>query len=112
MAITGAATGTLSDVVGLDGAWVFDFAKQDAIADLTALIQTVSYDDSELAAQVKVDGKTYMIPVVNFVYPIFINDDLMAKAGVKEAPKTWSEFADAAKNWPPRIRIRPVTVTP
>jgi hypothetical protein len=27
MAITGAATGTLSNVVELDGAWVFDFAK-------------------------------------------------------------------------------------
>ena len=66
MAITGAATGTLSDVVGLDGAWVFDFAKQEAIADLTALMQSVSYDDSELAAHVKVAGNTYMIPVVNF----------------------------------------------
>jgi multiple sugar transport system substrate-binding protein len=87
----------LSDVVGLDGAWVFDFAKQEAIADITALMQTASYDDSELAAQVKVGGKTYMIPVVNFVYPIFINDDLMAQAGVKETPKTWSEFVDAAK---------------
>jgi multiple sugar transport system substrate-binding protein len=84
-------------VVGLDGAWVFDFAKQEAIADLTAAMKNASYDDSELAAQVKVDGNTYMIPVVNFVYPIFINDDIMAKAGVKEAPKTWSEFADVAK---------------
>jgi multiple sugar transport system substrate-binding protein len=97
MAITGAATGTLSDVVGLDGAWVFDFAKQEAIANITAMIKEANYNDSELAAQVKVGGNTYMIPVVNFVYPIFINDDLMAKAGVTAAPKTRSEFAEAAK---------------
>jgi len=97
MAITGAATGTLADVVGLDGAWVFDFAKQEAIANLSALMKNAGYDDSELAAQVRVGGDTYMIPVVNFVYPIFINDELMEKAGVKEAPKTWSEFAEAAK---------------
>ena len=27
----GAATGTLSDVVGLDGSWVNDFAKQETL---------------------------------------------------------------------------------
>jgi len=97
MAITGAATGTLSDVVGLDGAWVFDFAKQEAIANITNLIKEAGYDDNELAAQVRVGGDTYMIPVVNFVYPIFINDEMMEKAGLKEAPKTWSEFTEAAK---------------
>ena len=32
----GAAAGTMSDVVGLDGAWVSDFAKQGALADLSA----------------------------------------------------------------------------
>ena len=30
--VVGAASGTLSDVVGLDGAWVNDLAKQGAIA--------------------------------------------------------------------------------
>ena len=36
--VVGAASGTLSDVVGLDGAWVNDLAKQGAIADLNGLI--------------------------------------------------------------------------
>ncbi|HUR06605.1 MAG TPA: extracellular solute-binding protein, partial [Nonomuraea sp.] len=31
--VSGAASRTLPDVVGLDGAWVSDFAKQGAIAD-------------------------------------------------------------------------------
>lgn len=94
--VAGAAAGTMSDVVGLDGAWVSDFAAQGAIADLTALMDEVGYDDSELASQVQVDGATYMIPVVNFVYPMFTNDALLAEAGVDAPPTTRSEFADAA----------------
>src|SRR5205809_7669272 len=35
--ITGAASQTLPDVVGLDGAWVNDFAKQGAITDMSTL---------------------------------------------------------------------------
>jgi multiple sugar transport system substrate-binding protein len=92
----GAASGTMPDVVGLDGAWVNDFASQGVIADLSALMKENDYDDSELASQIQVDGSTYMIPVVNFVYPMFTNDDLLAQAGVDAPPSTRTEFADAA----------------
>jgi multiple sugar transport system substrate-binding protein len=95
--VAGAAAGTMSDVVGLDGAWVADFAEQGAIADLSAAMAEAGYDDAELASQVQVDGATYMIPVVNFVYPMFTNDDLLAEAGVAAPPVTRSEFADAAQ---------------
>jgi len=93
----GAASGTMPDVVGLDGAWVSDFAKQGVIADLSKLMSDSGYDDSQLASQIKVDGSTYMIPVVNFVYPMFTNDGLLAQAGVTAPPSTRTEFADAAK---------------
>ena len=92
----GAASGTMPDVVGLDGAWVNDFASQGVIADLTALMAEADFDDSELASQIQVDGATYMIPVVNFVYPLFTNDDLLAQAGVSAPPSDRTEFADAA----------------
>ncbi|WP_314427133.1 sugar ABC transporter substrate-binding protein [uncultured Microbacterium sp.] len=92
----GAASGTMPDVVGLDGAWVNDFASQGVIADLSALMEEYDYDDSELASQIQVDGATYMIPVVNFVYPMFTNDTLLAEAGVTAPPTTRTEFADAA----------------
>ena len=95
--VAGAASKTLPDVVGLDGAWVNDFAKQGAITDLSALMKSANYDDSQLASQIQVDGKTYMIPVVNFVYPLFVNQDLLTKAGVSAVPKTRTEFLDAAK---------------
>src|SRR6266545_3431227 len=95
--VSGAASRTLPDVVGLDGAWVNDFAKQGAITDLSALMSEAKYDPSQLASQVQVKGKTYMIPVVNFVYPLFVNKDLLSKAGVKAVPSTRTEFLDAAK---------------
>ncbi len=94
--VAGAATGTMSDVVGLDGAWVNDFVKQGALASLSDLMGEAGYDDSGLAAQIQLDGSTYMIPVVNFIYPIFVNLDLMAAAGIENLPTTRSEFADAA----------------
>ena len=95
--VTGAASQTLPDVVGLDGAWVNDFAKQGAITDLSALMTEANYDPGELASQVQVTGKTYMIPVVNFVYPLFVNKDLLTKAGVTDVPTTRTQFLDAAK---------------
>ncbi|MEV6035757.1 sugar ABC transporter substrate-binding protein [Nonomuraea sp. NPDC052116] len=95
--VAGAASRTLPDVVGLDGAWVSDFAKQGAIADLSALMAAAKYDSSQLASQIQIKGKTYMIPVVNFVYPLFVNNDLLAKAGVKTPPSTRTEFLEAAK---------------
>lgn len=95
--VAGAATGTMSDVVGLDGAWVNDFVKQGAITDLSKLMTDAGYDASALAAQIQINGATYMIPVVNFVYPLFINDDILKSAGVESAPSTRSEFAAAAK---------------
>lgn len=95
--VAGAAAGTMSDVVGLDGAWVNDFAKQGAIADLSSVMADAGYDDSQLVSQVQVDSKTYMVPVVNFVYPMFTNDDLLSKAGVSTPPSTRTEFADAAQ---------------
>jgi multiple sugar transport system substrate-binding protein len=95
--LTGAASKTLPDVVGLDGAWVNDFAKQGAITDLSQLMAEANYDDSELASQVQVDGETYMIPVVNFVYPLFVNTDLLTEAGVESVPTTRTEFFEAAE---------------
>jgi multiple sugar transport system substrate-binding protein len=95
--VSGAASKTLPDVVGLDGAWVSDFAKQGAIADLSALMTDAKYDSSQLASQIQIKGKTYMIPVVNFVYPLFVNNDLLKQAGVTTPPSTRTQFLDAAK---------------
>lgn len=93
----GAATGTMADVVGLDGAWVYDFAKQESITNMTTLMEEDGYDTANLSSEIKVDGGTYMIPVVNFAYPMYVNMDILEAAGVAEIPTTWSEFKAACE---------------
>ena len=95
--VVGAASGTLSDVVGLDGAWVNGLAKQGAIASMDSLMADASYDQSQIADIVKVDGQSVMFPLASFVYPVFVNLDLAKAAGVDTMPTTRTEFADAAK---------------
>lgn len=91
----GAATGTMADVVGLDGSWVYDFAKQGAIANLSDLMKADGYDDSQLSDQIKYNGSTYMIPVVNFAYPLYVNLDILKEAGIDKIPANWTEFKEA-----------------
>jgi multiple sugar transport system substrate-binding protein len=95
--VVGAASGTLSDVVGLDGAWVNGLSKQGAIASLDELMDNAKYDRSQITDIVKVDGKSVMFPLASFVYPVFVNLDLAKAAGVKAMPSTRGEFAEAAK---------------
>ncbi len=95
--VAGAATGTMSDVVGLDGAWVNDFVKQGAITDLSALMKEAGYDDTQLASQIQLNGSTFMIPIVNFASLLFVNNDLLSAAGIDKIPSTRTEFFEAAK---------------
>lgn len=95
--VVGAASGTLSDVVGLDGAWVNGLAKQGAIASMDSLMADAKYDQTQIADIVKVDGQSYMFPLASFVYPVFVNLDLAKAAGVDKMPSNRTEFAEAAK---------------
>jgi multiple sugar transport system substrate-binding protein len=95
--VVGAASGTLSDVVGLDGAWVNDLSKQSAIADMAPLMEAAAFDPAQVADIVKVDGKSVMFPLASFVYPVFVNLDLAKAAGVETMPSTRTEFMEAAK---------------
>src|SRR5690349_12111900 len=56
--VVGAASGTLSDVVGLDGAWVNGLSKQGAITSMDPLMDQSKFDRSQVAAIIKVDGKS------------------------------------------------------
>ncbi len=95
--VVGAASGTLSDVVGLDGAWVNGLAKQGAIASMDELMAAANYDPSQIADIVKADGKSVMFPLASFIYPVFVNLDLAKAAGVETIPGNRTEFAEAAK---------------
>jgi multiple sugar transport system substrate-binding protein len=87
----------LSDVVGLDGAWVNDLAKQGAITAMDSLMSGAGFDPKQAADIIKLDGKSYMFPLSTFVYPVFINLDLFQQAGIANPPQSRSEFLDAAR---------------
>jgi len=95
--VVGAASGTLSDVVGLDGAWVNGLAKQGAIASMDGLMADAKYDQTQIADIVKVNGQSVMFPLASFVYPVFVNLDMAKAAGIDKMPTTRTEFAAAAK---------------
>ena len=95
--VVGAASGTLSDVVGLDGAWVNGLAKQGAIASMDSLMTDAKYDKTQIADIVMANGQSVMFPLASFVYPVFVNLDMAKAAGVDKMPATRTEFADAAK---------------
>lgn len=95
--IAGIAAGTLSDIVGLSGTFVRDFASQGAITDLGALMTQAGFDRNVLASSWEMDGTTYMVPIVTFIYPMFVNNDLLAQAGIGSLPSNRSEFKEAAR---------------
>src|SRR5699024_450381 len=93
-----AAVGTLPDVVGLDGAWIYDLNEQSALVPLDDYIEDSDIDESDLANVVSVNDETLMISAVNFTHPLFVNTDLLAKAGIDHAPQTREEFKNIRIN--------------
>lgn len=89
-----ASAGTVADAVGLDGAWMNQLAKQGSIADLTALTDDKGLDASTLISEV--EGRSCAVPLMNFIYPLFVNDDIFGKVGVTAPPTDWSEFRTVA----------------
>ena len=94
--IAQAATHNTSDIIAMDGTWYSDLQNQGALANMSTLMKDAKYDDSRLSGELKTDGSVYMIPAVNFIYPMFVNTDLLKQAGVTSIPKTRSEFKAAA----------------
>ena len=90
--VSGATTGTVADIVSVDGSWVYDFADQGILTNLTELMKEANFDESLLNDQWKAKGATYCLPVVNYAYPMFANMDILNACGITTLPKTWSEF--------------------
>jgi multiple sugar transport system substrate-binding protein len=94
--IAQAATGTMADVVGLDGSWINPLVKEGALLNLSAEMKQTGFDQNSIKSQVKLNGNTYDIPLVNFAYPLFTSTALLAKAGIAHPPTDWSQFISDA----------------
>jgi multiple sugar transport system substrate-binding protein len=95
--VSGASTGTVADIVSVDSSWVYDFADQGLLTDMTTLMKKDGFNSNIAKTQWQVNNKTYAIPIVNYAYPMFVNKDILKKAGVTKTPRTWTEFEECCK---------------
>jgi multiple sugar transport system substrate-binding protein len=90
-----AATGTMSDVVGLNPKWAYNLASQGSLLSFNQFFGKDDFDQSKIDVT-KVKGEPYVISLEGFIYPLFYNVSHFEKAGITKVPDTWSEFKDAA----------------
>ena len=89
----GATNGTIADIISVDGAWLSEFVEMGVLADVNA-----AGLKGDLAGDTwKVNGTSYVVPVLNFTYPMYVNMDILEASGVEAIPTTWSELRDACK---------------
>ncbi len=101
-----AATGTMADIVALDGGWIYDYATQGHLANLDELYAAIGMDESVISTKMAVRGITYAQPIVNFPCLMAVNQDLLKKAGIEKLPQTWTEMLkDCQKITDPKKNI-------
>ncbi|HEY3134305.1 MAG TPA: sugar ABC transporter substrate-binding protein [Gemmatimonadaceae bacterium] len=90
------------DIAMLGNTWVPEFVALNALAPLDSFVnqsRVIRRDDffDGIWKTNVVNGKTYGIPWYVDTRLIFYRTDLLAKAGYKEFPKTWSDWVAAMK---------------
>ena len=89
----GSTNGTIADIISVDGAWLSEFVDMGILTDVDA-----AGVNGGLASDIwKVKGIGYVVPVLNFSYPMYVNMDILKDSGVESVPTTWSELEAACK---------------
>ncbi len=92
--MSGISSNTVADIISVDGSWLYDFADQGVLTNLSTLMSAEGTDQSLFTDQWRAKGSAYALPVLNFAYPMFVNMDILKDSGVDKLPETWSEFLD------------------
>ena len=96
--LSGAANGTIADIVGTDGKWVSDLVDGGALTPLDDLFTANKVDTSLFSDMWKYKGKTYAMPMVTFCYPLAVNKTILADCGIApEDIKTRTDFLNACE---------------
>ena len=96
--LSGAANGTIADIVGCDGKWISDLVAGGAVTPLDDLFKKCDVDTSVFSDTWVYEGKTYGMPMVVFNYPMAVNTDILDEVGIDpESIKTRSDFLAACK---------------
>jgi putative chitobiose transport system substrate-binding protein len=96
--VTAVASGNVPGLVNLPKPWMDEFAQKDLILPITKQVASFksTYTKGALA-DVTAKGQIYGLPWYQVTGVMFYNKDLLAKAGVKEAPKSFDELLAVAK---------------
>lgn len=87
------------DIYDTDQPWISEFASKGYLLDLTDKLTEEDKKDfyaSALDAS-SYEGRIYSIPFFVHTPIVFYRTDLFEAAGITEFPKTWEEYAKAAK---------------
>ncbi len=87
------------DIYDTDQPWISEFASKGYLTDLTDKLTDEDKNDfyaSALDAS-SYEGKIYSVPFFVHTPIVFYRTDLFEEAGITEFPKTWEEYAEAAK---------------
>lgn len=80
------------------GIWSLEVAWQGCTIPNEDVLSSTDLSNVPAIAGSKWDGKTWVYPIEQRLYPIIYNKSLFAKAGVSGTPSTWTEFlADLQK---------------
>ena len=105
-----AASGTLSDVMGLNPKWAYDLSKSNSIMPLDGFFEAEDYPVDKHSIT-KVNDDSVVMLLEAFIYPLFYNVDMFEAAGITEAPTNYTEFEEAcAKLYLPKQDQYPLTV--
>jgi ABC-type glycerol-3-phosphate transport system substrate-binding protein len=91
------SSGAGPDVMALDVAWVAGFADAGFLADISEQTQPIAddYMPGPLASG-RYAGQQYALPLYTNNVALYVNDDMLAEAGIDGAPATWDAFRQAA----------------
>ncbi|MBS4208656.1 sugar ABC transporter substrate-binding protein [Bacillus sp. FJAT-50079] len=98
--LQGIAGNDLPDIVVIDNPDHQSFAEAGVFADITKEVEEWGQADKYYPGAIdsaKLNDKFYGIPNNSNALAIYYNKDLFEAAGITETPKTWAEFAEAAK---------------
>jgi multiple sugar transport system substrate-binding protein len=97
---TDIAGGNPPDIALIGTRWLVDFVHNDIAEPLDSYMtpEFKSRFIESFMAPSTINGKVYALPVAASARAMYYNKDLLAKAGIQNAPATWDELvADAKK---------------
>lgn len=87
------------DIYDTDQPWISEFASKgylEPLGDKLTKEDKVDFYEAALDAS-SYQGEIYSVPFFVHTPIVYYRTDLFEEAGIKEFPKTWEEYADAAK---------------